>query len=58
MVSMGLIARAVKSGRDHEALELMTSIWDGDICAAVYALREVFDVDVEERYPLITPRLP
>ena len=58
MTSMGLIARAVKSGRYHEALKLMTSVWDGDTCAAAYALREVFDVDVDVRYPLITPRLP
>ena len=53
---MGMIARAVKSGRYREALELMAAIFDGDECAAVFALGEVFDVDVAARYPLITPR--
>lgn len=58
MTVMGLIARAVRSGRYREALTLMMGVWDGDECAAAYALREVFDVDVADHYPLITPRLP
>lgn len=58
MVAMGQIARAVKSRRFQEALILMTKVWDGDIAGAVYALREVFNVDVAAAYPFVTPRLP
>lgn len=58
MAAMGLIARAVRSSRFSEALALMAAVWDGDLRAAVYALGEVFNVDVATVYPLIEPRLP
>lgn len=58
MAVMGLIARAVRSGRFSEALALMADVWDGDLRAAAYALGEVFNVDVATVYPLIEPRLP
>lgn len=56
--TMGKIARDVHSGRFPDALELMRALWDGDAAAAAYALREVFDVDVEKQFPSLTPRLP
>lgn len=55
---MGAIARAVKSRRFLEALQLMTKVWDGDVEAAAYTLAEVFNVDVDLVYPLVTARLP
>lgn len=58
MAVMGLIARAVRSRRFSEALALMVDVWDGDLRAAVYALGEVFNVDVDVVYPTIEPRLP
>jgi hypothetical protein len=58
VVAMGRIARAVRRGDWPEALEVMARVWDGDECAAAYALREVFGVDVASAFPLIEPRLP
>ena len=55
---MGKIARAVRSCRFEDALALMSDVWDGNLEAAAYALREVFNVDVAVEYPWITPRLP
>lgn len=58
VLAMGQIARAVKRGDLRKALRVMMNVWEGDECAAAYALREVFGVDVEQAFPLIQPRLP